>query len=136
MQHSFDIEIAKKYGILEAILLQNIYFWVEKNRANNNHYYDGRYWTYNSNKAFAELFSYATEKQIRSALEKLRKEEILTTGNYNKAGYDKTLWYALTDKGYSILLGATDLPYRADGIAPRGKWRCPTGRTNTIYKHR
>lgn len=121
MQHSFNIEIAKKYGILEAILLQNIYFWTEKNKANKVHYYDNNYWTYNSNKAFAEMFPYVSEKQIRTALEKLRKEEILITGNYNKAGFDKTLWYAITNKGYLLLKGQIDLPHRADGDDLQGK---------------
>lgn len=121
MQHFFDIEIAQKYGLLESILLQNIYFWIEKNRANNTHFYDGRYWTYNSNKAFAEIFPYVSEKQIRTALDKLRKENILITGNYNKIGFDKTLWYSITDKGYSILQGRIDLPHRADGDDPEGK---------------
>ena len=30
MEHSFDTEIAKEYGIQEAILIKFIYFWVEK----------------------------------------------------------------------------------------------------------
>ena len=121
MQHSFDVEIARRYGILEAILLQNIFFWIEKNKSNGNHYYDNNYWTYNSNKAFAEMFPYSSEKQIRTALERLRKENILITGNYNKAGFDKTLWYAITDKGYLMLKGHIDLPHRADGIDTQGK---------------
>lgn len=103
MQHNFDIEIAKKYGILEAILLNNIFFWIEKNRANDVNCYDGIYWTYNSIKAFAELFPYATERKISYALKHLVDEEILVIGNYNKSAYDRTLWYAITDKGYSIL---------------------------------
>ena len=43
MQHSFDIDIAKEYGILEAILLNNMQFWIEKNKANGINYYDGNY---------------------------------------------------------------------------------------------
>jgi len=103
MEHGFNIAIAKEYGILEAILLKNIYFWVEHNRANNTNYYDGRYWTYNSNKAFTELFPYATSRQIQYALDKLKNAGIITTGNYNKNAYDRTLWYALTEKGQSIV---------------------------------
>lgn len=121
MQHSFNVNVAKKYGILEAILLQNIYFWIEKNRANETHFYDATYWTYNSNKAFAEIFPYASEKQIRTALEKLRKENILITGNYNKAGFDKTLWYAITEKGYLMLQGQIDMPCGANGCDQEGK---------------
>ena len=103
MEHSFDINIAKKYGIQAAVLLKNIYFWIEKNRANETNFYDGYYWTYNSKKAFSDLFPYMTERQIDYTLKKLIEEEILVTGNYNKMAYDRTLWYAITKKGYSIL---------------------------------
>lgn len=103
MEHSFDIDIAKQYGIPAAILLKNIYFWIEKNRANEKNFYDGFYWTYNSKKAFAELFPYLTERQIDYALQKLIDDGVIITGNYNKAPYDRTLWYAITKKGYSIL---------------------------------
>ena len=64
MEHSFDIEIATKFGLIEAILLNNIWWWVEKNKANGNNYYDGNYWTYNSTKAFAELFPYVSQKKM------------------------------------------------------------------------
>lgn len=103
MEHSFDVEIAKRYGIPCAVLLKNIYFWIEKNRANNKNFYDGNYWTYNSKKAFAELFPYLNERQIDYALKKLLDEGVIVTGNYNKVAYDRTLWYAITKKGYSIL---------------------------------
>ncbi len=103
MQHSFDIDIAKDYGILEAILLNNLWFWIEKNKANKQNFYDGYYWTYNSTKAFNELFPYVTQRQIQNALLHLRNEEILQTGNYNKLAYDRTLWYAFTKKGECIM---------------------------------
>lgn len=34
MNHSFDVDIATKYGILEAILLDSINYWLLKNEAN------------------------------------------------------------------------------------------------------
>lgn len=103
MEHSFDINIAKKYGINSAILLKNLHFWIEKNKANKENFYDNYYWTYNSRKAFAELFPYMNERQINYAMQKLIDNELVITGNYNKVAYDRTLWYAITDKGYSIL---------------------------------
>ena len=102
MEHHFNIEIAKKCGILEAILLQNIYFWVEHNRANDKSFYDGEYWTFNSIKAFEQLFPYVSGHQIRRALEKLRNDGYLKTGYYNKSAYDRTMWYTLTDLGFSM----------------------------------
>ena len=103
MQHSFNIEIAKEYGLLEAIIINNLFFWIEKNKANNVNYYDGTYWTYNSIKALNELFPYASERKISYALKHLEEEGIIKTGNYNKLAQDRTLWYAFTEKGISIL---------------------------------
>ena len=103
MKHFFDVDIAKKYGVQCAVILENLYFWIEKNRANDRHYYDGHYWTYNSKKAFADLMPYMTPKQIDYAIKKLVDADVLITGNYNKSAYDRTLWYAITNYGYSIL---------------------------------
>ena len=116
MEHSFNIELAKKYGILEAILLKNIYFWVKKNKANDKNLQDEYYWTYNSAKAFNELFPYASEKKIRSALSKLEKEGLIKVGNYNKVAYDRTKWYTLTEEGGMALnVDISDFTKRENG---------------------
>lgn len=122
MNHIFDVDVAKQYGILEAVMLNNFAFWIAKNKANEAHFHDGKYWTYNTVSAFEELYPYATKKQIRNALDKLRSEGLIETGNFNENRYDRTLWYTLTEKGVSICRhGQVDLPYRANGDAPEGK---------------
>lgn len=103
MDHSFNIDVAKKIGIAPAVILNNLYWWIEKNKANEKHFHDGYYWTYNSRKAYVTQFPYLTERQIEYALKKLIDEEYIITGNYNKASFDRTLWYAITKKGYCIL---------------------------------
>lgn len=120
--HFFDVELAKEYGVNCAILLANFDYWIAKNRANNVNYYDGRYWTYNSKKAFAELFPYLGEKQIRSALDKLINEGLIMTGNYNASAYDRTLWYAFTEKGESICLKRPmETDEKANGLVENGQ---------------
>ena len=104
MTYSFDTELAQKLGVNEAILLQNIVFWLLKNKANGSNYYDGRYWTYNSHKAFKELFPFWTENQIRRILESLFEKGVILKGDYNSSPYDKTKWYALSDN-YAYLIG-------------------------------
>lgn len=122
MIHVFDTEVAKKYGVYAAIILQNIAYWITQNEANETNFYDGRYWTFNSKRAYGELFPYMSAKQIRTAIEKLVEEGILVTGNYNKLAYDRTAWYALTEKGKSICrIGQMDLPKKANGFPPEGK---------------
>ena len=100
--HSFKIEDAKKYGVECAVLLYNLRHWLEKNVANEKHIHDGRVWTYNSTKAFADLFPYLSEKQIYRRLQKLEKEGILLTGNYNNHEYDRTKWYSIDETEYCI----------------------------------
>ena len=102
MNHSFNIEVAKEYGLEESIILENIIFWLKKNQANNKHFYDDDYWTYNSTRAFTELFPYWTERQIQRILKSLEQKNLIKTGNYNKVAYDRTKWYGLTEKGKSI----------------------------------
>lgn len=103
MIHFFDSEIAEEYGVNAAVILQHIAFWIKTNEANERNCHDGYYWTYNSLKAFQRLFPYMSERQINTALKKLIAEGIIITGNYNEIRYDRTLWYALSKKGKSIL---------------------------------
>lgn len=139
--HYFDIRVAEMYGINCAVILQNLWHWIRKNEANGTNFYDGHYWTYNSTKAFKELFPYLSQKQIETALKKLRDEGIVITGNYNAIKYDRTLWYAITQKGKSILLGGEmEKPTMANGNPdevepiPNNKPNSKTSNNNTkIY---
>lgn len=103
MEHSFSVEIATKLGINQAILLNNIAYWTRYNEANKINFHDGHYWTFNSTKSFSELFPYMTKRQVNYALKSLIDDGYIVTGNYNEHKYDRTLWYALTDLGKSIL---------------------------------
>ena len=103
MYHYFDIDIAKKYGINEAILLNNIAFWVYKNRANEHNNYEGRYWTFNSVKAFTELFPYMSNSTIRRALNNLKENGLILIGNFGDTLTNKTNYYTLTDFGESVI---------------------------------
>jgi len=103
MIHSFDIEIAEKYGVDEAIILNNLFFWIQKNKANGKHYHNGSYWTYNSIKAFSILFPYWSKDHIRRVLRKMEDKGLINTGNFNTLSFDRTCWYAIPESVYSIL---------------------------------
>ena len=102
MNHNFNLSIAIKYGVEEAIIIHNIYFWIMKNKANGKHFYDGEFWTYNSIEAFAELFPYWTRRQIERILRNAIEKGALKKGNYNAIAYDRTTWYAITETVKSI----------------------------------
>lgn len=102
MRHIFSVNVAKKYGMDCAVMLENLYFWISKNKANNRHCHDGKYWTYNSVKAFEELFPYWTYNQVRRILKKLEDEELIEKGNFNQSTYDRTAWYTLTTNAFAF----------------------------------
>ena len=54
-----------------------------------------------------------SDRQIRYALQKLCRENLLVKGNFNCSAYDHTSWYALTDYGQSLLNEVTDLSDQA-----------------------
>ena len=95
--HIFNVDDAVKHGIEKAVILQNMRFWLDKNKANGTNLYDGFYWTYNSVEAFSELFPYFSKGIIQRLLKSMEKEGLLLAGNYNKKGYDRTKWYSMPE---------------------------------------
>lgn len=103
MEHSFDTDFAKEYGVVESVVIKHFVFWINKNIANGRNFIDGKYWTYNSTKAFTLQFPYLSEHQIFRLLKKLEKTGVIVSANYNKTKFDKTKWYAFSDEFFSVL---------------------------------
>jgi len=103
MMHSFDVDHAVRFGVLEAILIHHFQHWTAKNAANGVNQHDGYTWTYNSVRAYGELFPYFTPRQIQLALKHLVKAGILQTGHYSEDGRDRTNWYSFTKNADEIL---------------------------------
>lgn len=122
MHHYFNTEIAKEVGVNAAVILENIAHWVLRNKANNKNFYDGHYWTFNSKAAMAELFPYMSQKQVNTALDALRKSNMVITGNYNKSSYDRTLWYSISDScAKRFFPELIHYPYRDNGLDVKGQ---------------
>jgi hypothetical protein len=100
-----NLALAVKYGTNESLFLTNLCFWIEKNKANRVHFYDGHYWVYNTMEAWAELFPYFSKDQIRRLINKMRDRNVLLVGVYNRVHYDRTQWYSVSDEAMSLYLG-------------------------------
>jgi hypothetical protein len=117
--HSFDPNIAQRVGISAAVIYQNIFWWCQKNAANEHNIIDGLAWSYNSVRAFTTLFPYLTAKQVRIALTVLEDEGLILVANHNTDPRDRTKWYSICDQNA--------VPDKANGSAPQGKAVCPPG---------
>lgn len=115
--HSFGVEDAVKFGQEEAVMLNNFRHWVSKNSGNERHFYDGKYWTYNTLEAFQKQFPYWTLKQIRRIVDSLVSQGAIIKGNFSINTYNRTLWYTLANCPNEEI----DLPKQSSPSAQMGK---------------
>lgn len=113
--------VAARYGLEEAVLLDSMVFWWRTNRANDKHFHDGRWWTFNSVRAYTRIFPWWSEKQIRRLLASCVAQKALLEGNYNTEPRDRTKWYAPGDE-LLALYGETEV---GNCICPNGQMDLP-----------
>ena len=108
--------VAERYGFEEAVFLDAIVFWYRANKAENRNFRDGRWWTYNSIKAFEEVFPWWSTKQLRRIANSCRDQGALIAGEYNEDRRDRSLWYTPGDELLALY-----------GLAEMGNCTCPNG---------
>ncbi|MEN6594700.1 MAG: hypothetical protein ABFC31_07145 [Clostridiaceae bacterium] len=103
MDYSFNVQLAEQYGVEEAVLLNHLYFWIQKNAANDKHFHNKRYWTYNSAQAFTVIFPFWSRKKIDRLIQSLRDQGAVVIGNFNDDARDRTRWFALPENVLCIV---------------------------------
>ena len=110
MKFSLESDLAAKYGLVEAILLDYFAKWLRYNASKGNayNYRDGRYWVYDSTPGLSKKMSGAVSQPtlFRSIKKLIDSGLIERTNKYNAKPYDKTFWYSLTEKGWSEIAKA------------------------------
>lgn len=83
----------------EAIVLNQLNYWLEINKKADKNFIDDRYWVYNSyNNWKANDFPYWSEKTIQRTFTRLESKGVVISANYNKLAIDKTKWYTINAK--------------------------------------
>lgn len=128
MNFHFDGAVAEMYGVDGAVFISRLQFWIEKNEANDRHYHEGRYWTYNSLRAMEKLFPFWSRRQIERIVKNLKDKGVLLTANYARDSYDRTLFYALDESKLPISPFGGDLSPNGDTtLSPNGDNLSPNG---------
>lgn len=85
--------LAEALGSLdEAVILQQLHYWLQ--RSSNKR--DGRTWVYNSMSEWLKQFPWVKSRTtLTRHFDKLKKLGLVLTANYNRAGFDKTIWYSI-----------------------------------------
>lgn len=83
--------LAVEYGLNEAIVIQQIHYWSERLKPNE----DGIVWVYNSIPEWNKQFPFWSERTIFSTLKKLRDMGILIAERKSDNPWNQTLYYRL-----------------------------------------
>ncbi|MEM5315555.1 hypothetical protein [Paraburkholderia sp. JHI869] len=112
--HSFEIDDAVEHGVHAAVFLYNLRFWIQHNKANGKHLFDGRTWTYNSAKALSQLFPYLSADQIKRTIKKLVDGHVVVTRALSENSWERVNWYAFVDEARMLKMPESpDAPHSA-----------------------
>lgn len=90
-----DVDLAAKLGLNEAIIVQQLNYWLQINKKAGRNLVEGKHWSYNTIKDWHDQLPFLSEKTIKRAIDNLKDKGILVTGNFNKEKFDRTLWYTI-----------------------------------------
>ena len=104
-------DLAELIGLNEAIVLQQVNYWIEINKKTNKNLRDGRYWTYNKYETWREdhfkFWSVVTVKRTFLSLEKMGL--LLSSEEFNEMKVDRTKWYTIDfDAVESLVIRPSD----------------------------
>lgn len=93
-------ELAAVVGLHNAIVLQQVHYWVRINQRADKNFREGYYWTYNTYEAWREQFPFWSISTIKRIFMELESDGLIVTGNYNRLPIDRTKWYRVN---YEVL---------------------------------
>lgn len=127
-------EIAKKTGLNEAIVLQQIHYWIKHFREQNrlDHFYNDEWWVYNTYEEWNMQFPFWGIATVKRIFLKLEKYKLIVSANYNKRPYDQTKWYTINYDNLESLMNSDciNLIQWSVSNCDNGKYQSDT--TNTI----
>ena len=92
--------LAEKIGLNEAIILQQIHYWLDP-RINKN-FREGVYWVYNTYQDWLKQFPFWSKDTVKRTIKSLERQNLLLSKNLNEDQFNKTKWYTIN---YTILEG-------------------------------
>ena len=96
---------AEVLGVNEAIIVQQIHYWLNINEKAKINFHKGKYWTYNTYENWQKTnFRFLSVSTLKRIFKKLVTKGILITDNFNQAKYDRTLWVTINYEKLDELL--------------------------------
>ena len=103
--------LAKEIGLHEAVILQQIHYWLER----SNHLINGYRWIYNTYRAWQQQFPFLSLSAIRKAIARLEGLKLLKTERFDKQSWNQTKWYSINYQRLEVLISSicSEQPHRS-----------------------
>ena len=132
------IEMGIAFGTTDSIIIMQVLYWMKKFQNSPDHNKDGRTWVYNTYDDWIKLnFPYLSRNTVIRAFDRLEKQGVILSANYNKMKFDKTKWYSVDVEKLNEVLQGVQIeqcvyPKWVDEIPIMGTADTQNGQTNTI----
>ena len=93
--------LATLIGLNEAIVLQQIHYWIKKRRSGIDH--QGKRWIFNSLDGWREQFPFWSQDTVKRALAALKSRGILLVEKLHENGLNRTNYYTIDYKQIALL---------------------------------
>lgn len=87
--------LAVEIGIFEAMLLQQINYWL--NPKWNKNYRDGKYWVHKTYDEWMEEFPFWSKDTLRRVINSLKSQNLIECVCLSEDKRDRTFWYTIRD---------------------------------------
>lgn len=101
---------AKVLGLNEAIVIQQIHYWIDINEKAKTNFYENRTWTFNTYENWQEEnFCFWSVRTLKRIFDSLTQKGILIKNNFNKKKYDRTMWVTINYEKLNYILEQYEL---------------------------
>jgi hypothetical protein len=89
--------LAETIGLNEAIVLQQIHFWLKTYEKANNQskFRDGRWWVYNTYEEWQENFPWWSIRTIQRIISSLEEKKLLISEQFEASDWNQRKWYTI-----------------------------------------
>ncbi|CAG0941878.1 hypothetical protein [Geobacter sp.] len=90
-----DPMLATFVGLHEAIILQQLHYWLRYNQKERNNIRDGRVWVYMSYQEWREQIPFFSCDQIKRAFLSLEKRKVVISRQFDRKDWNQRKWYSI-----------------------------------------
>ena len=87
--------LAIRVGLEQAIVLQQLHYFLGLNYHAGRNIRDDKVWTYNSYEKWQQIFPFFSKKTVQRIFVNMEKDEILISENYNNSALNRIKWYSI-----------------------------------------